>query len=80
MFFSRSRKLKKVADAILVEVQRLIGRLELQINKKINVVSDDDYLLGFIDEPGEIEGRYLQHRVAQVQGEIDAEVRIAEGA
>jgi uncharacterized protein YggL (DUF469 family) len=50
VFFSRSRKWKKIADAILVEVQHLICRLELQINKKINVVSDDDYLLGFIDE------------------------------
>ena len=50
MFFSRSRKWKKVADAILVEVQHLISRLEPQINKTINVVSDDDYLLGFIDE------------------------------
>jgi hypothetical protein len=49
VFFSRSRKWKKIADAILVEVQHLISRLELQINKTINV-SDDDYLLGFIDE------------------------------
>ena len=48
MFFSRSRKWKKVGDAALAEVQPLVALAERQTGRKISVLRDDDYFLGFI--------------------------------
>jgi hypothetical protein len=48
MFFSKARKWKKVGDAVLSEVHPLILLAERQMGKKISVVSDDNYILGFI--------------------------------
>jgi hypothetical protein len=48
MFFSKSRKWKKVSGAVLAEVQPLMTLVERNTGKKISVVKDDNYFLGFI--------------------------------
>jgi hypothetical protein len=48
VFFSKARKWKRIADAVLGEVRPLTMLAEQQTGKKISVLSEDNYCLGFI--------------------------------
>jgi hypothetical protein len=48
VFFSRSRKWKKVGDAVLANVHPLVLLMERQTGRKISVLRDDNYFLGFV--------------------------------
>ena len=48
MFFSKARKRKRVGDAVLAEVQPMMTLIERNTGKKISVLKDDNYFLGFI--------------------------------
>jgi hypothetical protein len=48
VFFSGSRKWKKVSDAVLAQVRPLVVLMERQTGSKISVLRDDNYFLGFV--------------------------------
>jgi len=65
MFFSKSRKWKKVGDAVLAEVQPLILLAERQTGKKISSLSGDNYILGFIGGMSAITAKRVGQNLSQ---------------
>jgi len=63
MLFSRSRKWKKIGDAVLAEVHPLVLLMERQTGRKISVLREDNYFLGFVIGQVGLCMRRIQHEM-----------------
>ena len=71
MFFSRSRKWKKVGDAVLAEVHPLVLLMERQTGRKISVLRDENYFLGFVVGQIGLCMRRIQHEMNVNLDQVD---------